>query len=356
MRVANAISSVVGLVGLVGCAVDTSDDGEEVGVETAALCAERLRYFARDITARPEGYTHWGPTAVTERGEVFGVGVNCPQEIGDCTFDMLKLDRSGNFTLVADTFQPGETNRNGDTGGCIIEEGMWNAQAAIASAGGDVEVFPRLPGEVHSCITQFSDGGAALVMSQDVDNIQTYYVRLNGRTYPVPVQVGATDINDRGELSGFIGTPSEGQRAVRFDSRSQTTTILEPAGYPQSAGIGINRRGEVLGYSFEPSGAEDIGTWDRRGRFQPFYTLGTPEDPVRFSPVAWNDRGLIVGTEARGTALYVIPRPGVRLNVDELLVNGPVPPGSYAYAVNQRGDFLVWSSTDETAWVYERIR
>lgn len=357
MRAARVTLSVFGLIGVVGCAVDTVDDGGEVGVETAALCGAGLRYFARNITARPEGYTHWGPTAVTERRDVFGVGVNCPEDGSDCTFDVLKLDRRGTFTLIAEDFQPGETNRNGDTGGCVVGEGMFNGQAAIASASGEVEVLPRLPGEVHSCITQFSDGGTALVMSQDADNNQSYYVYRNGRTYPAPPYLNYTDINDRGEISGISGNASEGERAFRFDSRSQTMTILAPAaGYPHSWGLGIDRQGEVLGLSFEFNGVQSLGTWDRRSRFEVLYTQGTPEDPVRVSPVVWNDRGLIVATDVLSDAMYVIPRPGLRLDLDELLTNGPVPPGAYGYAVNQRGDFLVWSSTEETAWLYQRTR
>ena len=68
---------------------------------------------------------------------------------------------------------------------------------------------------------------------------------------------------------------------IGHDTRSGITTLLHPLyTEPEAWALGINDRGDVLGYSFIPGATERIGVWDASGHFSTRFVEGTPEVPT----------------------------------------------------------------------------
>jgi hypothetical protein len=154
------------------------------------------------------------------------------------------------------------------------------------------------------------------------------------------------DINDHGIVSG-TSFRSAGDRAFRYHPRSGSITLLEPLPTePKTWGQAINSRGDVLGYSFSDCGLERVGVW-RGTTFHTYFVEGTPEFPTVSNDLLWNERGLIVITSAINcrnnvsTDLnsYLVPRPGVRLKLADL-VDDPLPVWTSITDVNNRGDMI----------------
>jgi hypothetical protein len=120
--------------------------------------------------------------------------------------------------------------------------------------------------------------------------------------------------------------------------------LLNPfAGDPTETlawGQAINQRGDVLGYSFT-SGVrpfhERIGVWDSNGDFQTYFVENVSSNRLLF-----NDNNLIVITELFGTHIsYIVPKPGVRLNLADLVVNLPLGQDLFFIsAINNHGDMI----------------
>jgi hypothetical protein len=345
---------VVGFA-LSGCASGASDVPGEAEVESDAIGVKAVSYEVRTVPENVPGYDLFGPTGVAKHGDVYGVGIDCDDEFVVCAFDALKLGLDGNFTLVVEDFSISDVNDHGDLGGCSVDPETQIAQAAIAHPNGHVELIPRLAGELASCVVLLSDAETAIVQSFDAEGVQTDYVFRNGSVYPValPASANLRDINDKGLLAGILSTAS-GDRAFRFDSQSQTLTLLEPvAGDPDSWGLGLNHQGEVLGYSFFFSAQERIGKWDKQGQFQTFFIEGTPAFPTVSNQLIWNKHEFIVVSDTNDGNTYVIPSPGVRLNVADL-VDGAVVPPLFAYSVDSDGSFLAQTLDDFTFRLFVR--
>jgi hypothetical protein len=211
---------------------------------------------------------------------------------------------------------------------------------------------------VSSCVNQLSDNETAVVSSFDAGYVETIYVLRNERTFPFTVDGGQIlDLNDRGVIAGIVST-EDGDRAYRFDSQSQTTEILEPVSPdPNSWGLALNRRGEVLGYSFIFSAIERIGKWNRETTFETHFVEGTPEFPTVSNQLIWNESELIVVSLTTDGNTYLVPKPGVRLDLQDLVVDGAVVPlGLIALDINERGDFVAFSPGDGSAQLYRRTR
>jgi hypothetical protein len=115
---------------------------------------------------------------------------------------------------------------------------------------------------------------------------------------------------------------------------------------PHSWGQALNRHGEVLGYSFIFDGIERIGKWDRRDRFQVSFIEGTPEFPTISNRLIWNEAGLIVISFTDDGNTYLVPTPGTRLNLADLVVGAAAPGSLVALQINKAGDFQATSAAD----------
>jgi hypothetical protein len=137
-------------------------------------------------------------------------------------------------------------------------------------------------------------------------------------------------INNREIIEGIEGPDRfDGARGFRFDAHDGDAAILNPyPGDPTETlawGQAINERGDVLGYSFTVGVTpyhERIGVWERNGIFDTYFV----ESDVNSSKLLFNDDNLIVITLQNGPPphhSYIVPRPGVRLNLADLVVNLP---------------------------------
>ncbi len=120
--------------------------------------------------------------------------------------------------------------------------------------------------------------------------------------------------------------------------------------------MAINRKGEVLGYSFSFDGTERIGAWNRHEEFEAFFVQGTSEVPTVSNQLIWNEREYIVVSYTTDGNTYIVPEPGVRLDLADLVADGIVPPTLLAYSINERGDFLAQSVVDGNLYLYRRTR
>ena len=201
--------------------------------------------------------------------------------------------------------------------------------------GGKVELIPPQPGELFSFVISLNDLGTALVDSF-TDVAEKFVLYRNGHaalldfgpTVPRPFFRSNRHINNQGLIAGIaVGEHLfSGTRGFRFDPRTGKSQLLSP--FPGDTtetlawGLGINTRGDVLGYSFtigvQPY-HERIGVWDRTGNFKTYLVRSKSSGSLLF-----NDNNLIVITSERSTdTSYLVPKPGVSLNLADLVVNPP---------------------------------
>jgi len=348
------LSTVLVAFGIAGCGEEPSDASDD---SAAAINAKQLRYKQVNITAGPANVDGWFPRGLTPQGEVIGQAFDCNDDFSVCRQFVLKRRSNGQFTVLAEDFLVNDVNSRGDSGGCTQIPGVGEGQAGVVSANGRLELIPPLPGEMSSCVSRVSDSGVAFVTSTDPNFVTSVYVFDHGRRRPFPVvNVDVQDINDHAELAGTqFDDPI---RAYRFDARTQTTTLLQPVPpSPVSSGAAINRQGEVLGTSFDFDGViQRIGKWNRKNAFETFLVggSGNPAFPVIANSVTWNEQGLIVVSATSDENTYLVPSPGVRLNLATLVKNPPAASALQVIAVNDRADIVAASLADGSAFLFRR--
>jgi hypothetical protein len=342
------------LIALAAPACAGEDTGEPE-LSTEELEVRRLAYDPIDLTEPPPGLAFWAPVGLSDDGAVYGQGFAC-DELGTCTLPAVERARDGTYRIVHPSFQVLDVDDQGNLGGCTIDDpATFFGRAAVLTRAGALHVFPALPGEVTACVGKLADDRVVVVDSFDEAFGLTTYVSDKGAVTPVPPDILVEDVNDRGQLAGIAFTP-DGGRAVRFDADTATATTFEPiAGDPESWGQGINRHGEVLGYSFVSGGIERIGSWDRDGDFAVSFVEGTPEYPTVSNRLVWNEAGLIVISWSFGDpSTYLVPAPGTRVNLADLVGGAEVPPTLRALALNRGGDLLATSMADGRSVLYVR--
>jgi hypothetical protein len=346
------LSIVLVAFGVVSCAEEPSDATDD---SAAAINVKHLRYKQVNITAGPENVDGWFPRGLTADGDVIGQAFDC--DFTPCRQILLRRRSNGQFTVLANDFLVNDVNSRGDSGGCTTDPVNFEGQAGVVSANGRLELIPPLPGERSSCVSRVSDSGVAFVTSTDPNFVTSVYVLDHGRIRPFPVlNVDVADINDKAELAGTqFDDPF---RAYRFDARTQTTTLLQPVPpSPVSFGFAINRQGEVLGTSFDFDGViQRIGKWNRKNQFETFLIggSGNPAFPVIAQSVTWNEQGLIVVSATSDENTYLVPSPGVRLNLADLVKNPPAASPLQVIAVNDRADIVAASLADGSAFLFRR--
>jgi len=334
-----------------GCVADIRDVQPD---EQLAINVSDLQYEQVDVTAGPPGLDGWFPAGLTDTGEVFGQGFDCDDEFIVCSFHLVRRDRNGAFTTVAENFSVSDVNGKGDVGGCTIDDPeTFAGRAAVVRSNGKLDLIPALPGEVASCVIKLSDARVAVVASFNGTDT-TLFVRDGNQIRPFTVpQASVEDVNDRGEIAGIMFT--DANRAFRFDSRTQITTVLEPVSPdPDSWGLGINRHGEVLGYSFSFNAIERIGKWNRQNEFETHFIEGIPEFPTISNRLNWNEAGVILISQTSDGATYLVPEPGTRLNLADLVTNGPVAQGLFGVGINKGADILATRLVDGTSFLFLR--
>ena len=305
--------------------------------------AEPIYHYVSLDAALPVGFAFFDPVAVIDNGNVYGNVYRCRP--GGC-LSSVAVRRAGARAVSA--LRQGfasDANNKGVIAGSVLTNTSSRAvvtQAALFQ-GRQVQPIARRPGEVSSNALTLTDTGIALVESSSATDTSRYLLRRDGSVAPIDLGPDAGfsfafDVNDRGVVSATTFSIPEGAfRGVRLRPPG-APTFLEPlATEPQAWGLGINSKGDVLGYSFVFGAIERIGFW-RGTTFHTRFVEGTPEFPTVSNALRWNDRGLIVATATSDSNSYLIPRAGVRLNLADLADR--LPPWTNIIDVNNGGDLV----------------
>jgi hypothetical protein len=313
----------------------------------------RYRYVSLDGIELPPGFLFFEPIAINNSGRIYGNAYGC----STVTCDSFLLPHVAVYADGAVTIlQPGFVNtvNEGNTmaGSVLVDPANFIEQAALFH-GDQVELIPPQPGEFSSVVTALNDSGMALVTSYDAFFQPTYVLYKNGQSMTLDFGPTVTNpfrlgINNQGIVSGTQGiTICDDTTGFRFDTRTGETTLLDPVSTePAAWGLDINNRGGVLGYSFACGGIERIGVWDRHGEFQTYFVEGIPEFPTISNELRFNDNNLIVITLVSSPASdrlksYLVPKPGVRLDVTDLVRNLPLGLDlSFIRDINNHGDMI----------------
>jgi hypothetical protein len=314
------------------------------------------RYVALDQVELPPDFTFFFLGAIHNSGRVYGTV--CDDTLNVCH---IAFYEDGAVTVLQAAGYAVSVNEGGTVGGYVLVDPQNFVFQAALFRGDSVELVPPLPGEVFAWVIALNDRGTAVVESLDALDHHTYELYQNGQattldfgpTVTNPILSGKRSINNEGILAGTEGSNffTDG-RGFRFDPRTGNVKLLQPVQPDTLAwGLGINNSGGVLGYSFV-SGAsyhERIGVWDRNGNFKTYF-----DETLVSNSLLFNDNNLIVITRTRGNNSYLVPKPGVRLNLADLLENLPEGPDlSFIEDMNNHGDMIGLSSQGNT-FVLER--
>lgn len=230
-------------------------------------------------------------------------------------------------------------SRDGMVGGFILTDPENFITQAALFDGKEIIVIPPIPESIFSSVIAVNDRNQALIESfvlvgEEILSTLALYDR--GRVTPLDFGPDIPfafflGMNNKGIISGTTSIEGVGDRGFRFDLRTNVATLLEPLPTePHAWALDINERGDILGYSFEFGATERIGVWDKEGKFHTYFVEGTPEFPTISNDLKFNDHNLIVITQVtsplseQGNS-YLVPKPGVRLNLDDLVTQTPSP-------------------------------
>jgi len=315
---------------------------------TAARADEfRYHYVSFTEVALPSGFVEFIPTAIDDSGRVYGAAwdtIFAEPHVAVYTDGAVAVLQSG-IPVVA--------NARGTAGGYVINPGTGKLQAALFH-GTTTQLIPLLPGEVQTYVVSLSDSDSVLVWSEDpAGRNRSTYRLYNNRgeiTFRFQLPTGSDcpscwKVNNRGIVVGTISDPSlDAFRAIRFRPPYSESQVLAPLSTDtDSTSFGIANSGNVLGISdkLRDQTRHSVGIWDRNGHFTTYF------DGVIFLPLM-NDENLIVLTANYDTDFnsYLVPRPGVRLNLEDLLDNPGSVETSLAQVVgiNNHGDMIGYGS------------
>jgi hypothetical protein len=319
-------------------------------------------YVSLDAVELPPGFIVFFPVAINNSGRVYGVVLD-----DEAFLPHIAVYAQGSLTVFPYP-QPTNAyavNEGGTVGGSVVVDPVNFYEQAALFRGDQVELIPRLAGELTSFVVALNDPGMALVASYDASFQLTIVLYQNGKLTPLDFGPNIADpfflgINNQGIISGttFQSLTSH-FRGFRFDYRTGKTTLLDPLQTESDSwALEINSRGDVLGYSFISSATERIGVWDKEGQFNTYFVEGTPEFPTISNRLLFNDNNLIVITfifnppDESGRS-YLVPEPGVRWNLADLVEN--LPPGQtlgLIVDINNHGDMI--GSGDAGSFLLER--
>lgn len=267
------------------------------------------------------------------------------------TFAAVFKDEAVTMLKNSKGFIVSRANARGTLGGFILTDFENFFTQAALFYDHEIHLIPRLPGEISSEVILLNDRGAAIISSLDENFNSKLMLYKNGHMTPLDFgpdipQPSRVSMNNKGIISGTTFIDGVGYRGFRHDPRKNQTIMLEPLPTePDAWAMGINNHGYVLGYSFVGGGIERIGVWDEKGKFHTYFVEGTPEIPTVSNVLLFNDRNEILITfitrpldEFRNS--YLVPKPGVRLNLADLVTGEPADLGIFPQAINNHGNIL----------------
>jgi probable HAF family extracellular repeat protein len=152
----------------------------------------------------------------------------------------------------------------------------------------------------------------------------------------------ALTINDRGQAAGYSANTTAGTRfAVVWDKGTVSELTPLPGGGGFDEALGINEKGQVVGWSGPAPGSEHIAFWDKDGSVHDLGTLGGAfGDAYQI-----NNKGQVVGTSATATN----PNGDPFLWDDGVLTDLGYPTGDVfgvAADINHKGQIVGLSASD----------
>ncbi len=338
-----------------------------LGLCTLLVKAEtyRYQYISFDQAKFPPGFNgskSFLPVAIIDNGRVYGTAL-------DNAYNPHVAVYNRGVVVILSPGAAAVANEVGTVGGSALTDPVnYIYQAALFRGHQTKLIPPTLPGEVNSDVLDINNDGTALVISYDMyyNNTITLYKKgqftvldfvltADMNAYPI-------HINNEGEVSGTT-VSSAGIRGFRHDPNTGKTVMLNPLPTDVvSWSMDINNRGNVLGYSSNVGGSQRIGLWDKKGIFHTYIVEGTPELWAWSHDLLFNDKNLIVTSSVSGSDLemgnsYLVPKPGVRLNVSDLVVNPPSLSWKPAYIIdiNNEGDIIGYDYDYSIPFLLKRI-
>ena len=307
------------------------------GTATPVDAEPRYRYVSLDAHL-PAGFDFFDPVAVINDGRVYGNAYRCSG--GGCVSSV--AGRTGRTVGILAPGFARDANDHGVVGGYVITDPRNDLSRAALFCGRQVKLLTRQPDEVSSRVERLTETGIALVELETTDD---FYAYVSQRGDAIRLDFGPNvgfslffDVNNAGVVSSTVySLDANAYRAARLRPPARLALLGPRSTEPHAWGLGINSRGDVLGYSFEFGATERIGFW-RGTMFHPRFVEGTAEFPTVSNSLLWNDRGLIVITDTTDAASYLVPRKNVRLNLADL--TDRLPPWTLIVDVNDRGDLV----------------
>lgn len=303
----------------------------EIGLWAESARAHSFRYHYTEIPT-PADFRAFRPVTIDNGGVV------CGNAFDQDSNSHVAIYANGALTVLQNGFVTAANDSGTIGGSVVIDPNEGYTQAALFHRAA-LELIPLQQGAVSSQVVTLNNSGAALVSSTDGET-ETFTLYKNGLTTPVDFGLSFANpffvrMNAAGTISGTTGAGG-----FRFDPRTGETTLLAPIPPdPDAWGVDINNRGDVVGYSFVNFGRERIGVFGRNGEFKTYFVEGTPEFPTISNNLLFNDNELIVITSTNDGKNYLVPAPGVRLNIADLVDNLPPAPNAIRImvAMNNRG-------------------
>lgn len=301
----------------------------------------------------PPGFSFFFPVAIQSNGRVYGNV--CDDNDVDCIYPRIAVYANGKLTPLNASGVVNTVNAAGTIGGYVVidpDPDNYATQAALFR-NKRVELIPLVAGEMFPEVFALNDRGTALVRAYDEAFRRSWSLFRNGQVIPLDFGPALTNpspraIDNKGTIVGRQGLNAfDGATGFRFDLRSGEATLLKPElTEPLAWALDINKRGDVLGYSFVSGGQERIGVWRRDGEFKTYFVEGTPEFPTISNKLLFNNKNLIVITDVSNPPAeqgnsYLLPEAGKRVNLAELVAN--LPNGANLRSMldlNDRGDMI----------------
>ena len=270
----------------------------------------RYRYVSFDQVELPPAFTRFSSVGIHDSGRVYGTVCD-----DLCNDPHIAFYADGAVTVLQSSGFASVVNAGGTVGGAVLVDPQNFIVQPALFRGDEVELIPPQPGEVFSQVIALNDPGTALLESEDAFGNRTYVLYENGQTTVLDFGPTVTNpqfhsfvavggfINNKGIIAGLAAGPDgnrfDGARGFRFDPRTGEVELLDPVSPDTLAwGLGINTRGDVLGYSFVVGAPyhERIGVWDRNGDFKTYF-----DETISSSALVFNDSNLLTRTRSSKT-------------------------------------------------------
>jgi hypothetical protein len=322
-----------------------------VGLSIFAAHAEAqdYTYHYESLTnlSLPSGVSAFAPWRIDDRGRVHGTAFDA-----DGVEPHVAVYADGVLT-VRQEGTVSSTSPRGLVGGTV---GVHPEPTQAALFRGDrTTLFPAIGGVQGNDVIAVNDADLALVWYADTEemNRNTYRLfRRNRSVFEYRLPTGSDcspcwDVNTASVVAGTASLPSVNAfRALRFEKLNKEPKAFKPpAPYKHSTSFGISEDGTIGVMAFNiPGTAASYGLWDEKGKFTKYFEGAIYQTVL-------SEKNWIVLTasdDATDVDSYIVPRPGQRKNLEDLIDNpedleGPL---SQILAINRRGDMLGYGKCD----------